>query len=157
MSWCKYTQAKLKIMPKLGEAHSILPGLIQSPNSRFIWALLLNAIQPMSYGCMQKYLNYKTLQVNNWTKPNNLQNEKLYIYALFFFQKPQQIFFRFILKTFSFRWSAIFLAMMSHLFTIRDNKGLYTKVAPLLNIFQTAAILEVSLTKMLPLELKFTL
>jgi len=67
------------------------------------------------------------------------------------------IFIRFILTTFSFRWSAIFLAMMSHLFTIRDNKGLYTKVAPLLNIFQTAAILEVSLTKMLSLVLKFTL
>ncbi|KAL4218276.1 hypothetical protein ACF0H5_023012 [Mactra antiquata] len=40
-------------------------------------------------------------------------------------------------------WSAIFFIIVSHIFTEREVKGLYQKVAPLLNIFQTAAVLEI--------------
>ncbi|WAR17190.1 HACD2-like protein [Mya arenaria] len=39
-------------------------------------------------------------------------------------------------------WSAIMLALVSHVAMERDFKGVYEKVAPLLNIFQTAAVLE---------------
>ena len=44
-----------------------------------------------------------------------------------------------------FRWSAILLVMVSHLLREKDNRGLYDAIAPLLNIFQTAAVLEVSM------------
>ncbi|XP_052764061.1 very-long-chain (3R)-3-hydroxyacyl-CoA dehydratase 2-like [Mya arenaria] len=40
-------------------------------------------------------------------------------------------------------WSAIMLALVSHVAMERDFKGVYEKVAPLLNIFQTAAVLEI--------------
>ncbi|XP_060592103.1 very-long-chain (3R)-3-hydroxyacyl-CoA dehydratase 2-like [Ruditapes philippinarum] len=40
-------------------------------------------------------------------------------------------------------WSAIFFIFLSHFYSERTSKGLYDKVAPLLNIFQTAAVLEI--------------
>ncbi|KAH3713026.1 very-long-chain (3R)-3-hydroxyacyl-CoA dehydratase 2-like [Dreissena polymorpha] len=40
-------------------------------------------------------------------------------------------------------WSAIMLALLGHLFVEWDYKGVYEKVSPLLNIFQTAALLEI--------------
>ncbi|XP_045181359.2 very-long-chain (3R)-3-hydroxyacyl-CoA dehydratase 2-like [Mercenaria mercenaria] len=40
-------------------------------------------------------------------------------------------------------WSAILFIFISHYSTENTAKGLYAKVAPLLNIFQTAAILEI--------------